>query len=134
MAIFWRLLVTLAGFAPARYAAVAVAAWFAAGIHADIEAAKARAALRTAQAAELAREQEASRRLAADATARAADDALTARALQDKIDEMRRFPNVQTVNLPPLAAPPCAIDSAFLGRVRDFDAVARTPAPAARAR
>ncbi len=97
-----------------------------------------RAALAAAHARELAREQEAARVIARDATERAQSDALEARALQARIDDLRAKDNF---DVPPAAATPpspalrpCFVDSDFARRVRDFDASARPrKAKAARA-
>jgi hypothetical protein len=97
------------------------------------------AALKQAHAEELAREAEATREIGAAATARAEVDAAVAAELRAKIDHLKieepadAPPIVRTVRVP--AAPrSCAIDDAFARSVRQFDASARTPAPARRSR
>jgi hypothetical protein len=95
----------------------------------EARATQERAALAAAQARELAREQDAARVIARDATERAQSDALEARALQARIDDLRAKDNL---DVPPAAATPsspalrpCFVDSDFARRVCDFDASAR---------
>jgi hypothetical protein len=140
MAILWRFLVAIFSNELGRAGVLAVLAFGGGELHAAAryEASEAAAAEKAQadHATELAREQEAARRIAGDALERAQRNEALAGELQGQIDDLRAKEaiNVPTFNLPPLAAPPCAIDGAFLGRVRDFDAAARTPAPPRRSR
>lgn len=97
-----------------------------------------RAALQAAHAKELAREQNAARAIARDATERAAADALEARALQAKIDELKAKENLDAPPaadfLPardsraPHAPRPCLVDDGFARFLREFDSPAHSKA------
>jgi hypothetical protein len=104
-----------------------------------------RAALASARAKELAREQDAARSIAQAATDRAASDALEARALQAKIDEFKEKDNLDAppaAQFPPVrdshaihAPRPCLVDDGFARFLREFDSPARAKAAfAARAK
>jgi hypothetical protein len=92
----------------------------------EARAAQERAALAAAHAKELAREQEAARVIAKDATERAQSDALEARALQARIDDLRAKDNLDVPPASNLAASPaprpCLVDGGFARVLRDFDA------------